>query len=316
MSEAVEQASKPYRRFGSFIQGNDRDIERGLQGADDSLAFVTPQKTMVSSMQPSLDEEDEAEDKEEETVEAKATHSDSDTYEEEATEKFKKVDYKKRYDDLKRHYDRKLGDWKAKEKELRAEAAASRPKYKAPKTQEELATFRDEYPDVYDVVETVAHLRAEEQLAEMKAQLEVLSERESALVRRDAETQLMTAHPDFGDIRESEDFHEWASQQPDEIQNWIYRNSTNASLAIRAIDLYKKDRGISTASAKAEKPKKTKSKEASAAESISVKSRPAEPSDKTKIWKTSEVARLSVEQYEKLQPELDRAFREGRIVKG
>ena len=244
MSEAVEQAGKPYRRFGSFIQGNDRDIERGLQGADDSLAFVTPQKTMVSSMQPSLDDEMEAEDKEEETVEAKATHSDSDTYEEEATEQFKKVDYKKRYDDLKRHYDRKLGDWKAKEKELRAEAAAARPKYKAPKTQEDLATFREEYPDVYDVVETVAHLRAEEQLAEMKAQLEVLAERESALVRRDAETQLMTAHPDFGDIRESEDFHEWASQQPDEIQNWIYRNSTNASLAIRAIDLYKADMGI------------------------------------------------------------------------
>jgi uncharacterized protein YutD len=315
MSEAVEQAGKPYRRFGSFIQGNDRDIERGLQGADDSLAFVTPKHQMVSSMHPSLDDEMEKEEAEE--VEAQATHTEEDTFEEPETEKFKKVDYKKRYDDLKRHYDRKLGDWKAKEKELRAEAAASRPKYKAPKTQEDLATFREEYPDVYDVVETVAHLRAEEQLQDLKAKLDVLSEREAALVRKDAETQLMTAHPDFGDIRESEDFHEWASQQPDEIQGWIYKNATNATLAIRAIDLYKKDRGISTASEKTAKTKKSNSaKEASAAEAVSVRSKAAEPSSKVKIWKTSEVARLSVEQYEKLQPELDAAFREGRIVKG
>jgi len=310
MAEEAAVAN-PYNSKKAWIQGNDREVEYGIQGANDSLAFVTPRKEVVSTMQPSLDIEEE-ETEEEETTSQQATN---DSFEEPTEEKFKKVDYKKRYDDLKRHYDRKLGEWKAKEKELRVEAQSARPKYKAPKTQEDLATFREEYPDVYDVVETVAHLRAEEQLAELKAKLDVLSEREQQLVRKDAETQLMNAHPDFGDIRESEDFHEWASQQPDEIQGWIYKNSTNATLAIRAIDLYKKDRGIANATAKSAQTKKSKAKEASAADAVSVKARAVEPSSKDKVWTTSEIAKLSVKQYEKLAPELDRAFREGRIIK-
>jgi len=315
--ESAKPVANPYNKRKAWIQGNEEDIEYGLTGADDSLAFMTPKREMVSTMQPSLDDEMEEEKEPQEAQEATPKQDAADELVEDETEKFKKVDYKKRYDDLKRHYDRKLGEWKSKEKELKVEAQASRPKYTAPKTQEDLATFREEYPDIYDVVETVAHLRAEEQLGEMKAKLEVLSEREQALVRRDAEQQLLSAHPDFAEIRESEEFHEWASVQPEEIQGWIYRNTTNAQLASRAIDLYKKDVGITATNSTANKPKETKKKlEPSAADAVSVKSKVAEPTSKEKIWTTSEISKLSVKQYEKLQPELDAAFREGRIVKG
>lgn len=311
--------ANPYNKRKEWIQGNEEDIEYGLSGANDSLAFATPKREMVSTMQPSLDLEDENEEQEQETQPKQATRKNNDDeVTEEVSDKYKKVDYKKRYDDLKRHYDRKLGEWKSKEETLKAEAQAARPQYKAPKTQEDLATFREEYPDVYDVVETVAHLRAEEQLQELKSQLNVLTEREQALVRKDAEQQLLAAHPDFAQIREDSDFHEWASEQPEEIQGWIYRNATNAKLASRAIDLYKKDRGI-TATAPSETKKKStaqKQSAASAAESVSVKSKAAEPIGKDKIWTTSEISRLSVEQYDKYSAELDAAFREGRIVKG
>ena len=40
-------------------------------------------------------------------------------------------------------------------------------------------------------------------------------------------------------------FHEWAEQQDPTIQGWLYENTSNATLAARAIDLYKMDRGIS-----------------------------------------------------------------------
>lgn len=309
--------ANPYNKRKKWIQGNDEDIQYGMQGADDSLAFVTPKREMVSTMQEPLEDDSEATPEEDTEVTQKATHEDNDEVTEEVTDKYKKVDYKKRYDDLKRHYDRKLGEWKSKEETLKAEAQAARPQYKAPKTQEELATFRDEYPDVYDVVETVAHLRAEEQLAELKSQLNTLTEREQQLVRKDAEQQLLAAHPDFSEIRESDDFHEWASEQPEEIQGWIYRNSTNAKLASRAIDLYKKDRGIATAESKATpKQSNTKKAEARAAESVSVKKKASEPVSKDKIWTTKEIAQLSVKQYEAMANELDLAFREGRIVKG
>ena len=74
---------------------------------------------------------------------------------------YKKPDYKKRYDDLKRHYDSKLNEFKSREQELLEEVTKNRTEYKAPKTEEELEQFAKEYPDVYEVVETVAHLQSE-----------------------------------------------------------------------------------------------------------------------------------------------------------
>ena len=53
--------------------------------------------------------------------------------EEEKTPK-KRTNYKKRYDDLKRHYDDKLSEFKQREQEL---LATARPQYQAPKTQED-----------------------------------------------------------------------------------------------------------------------------------------------------------------------------------
>ena len=123
---------------------------------------------------------------------------------------YKKPDYKKRYDDLKKHYDSKLNEFKTREQELLDEAAKNRPTYKAPKSAEDLEKFAQEYPDVYEVVETVSHLQAEEKTKVLEERLERLQEREKELVRKDAEKRLMDKHPDFEDIRNSDDFHGWA----------------------------------------------------------------------------------------------------------
>ena len=32
-------------------------------------------------------------------------------------------------------------------------------------------------------------------------------------------------HPDFEDIRNSDDFHDWAKSQPQSIQDWVYKNA-------------------------------------------------------------------------------------------
>ena len=59
---------------------------------------------------------------------------------------YTKVDYKKRYDDLKKYYDRKLGDWNTKEGDLKAQLQANRPKYTPPKSEEELKVFKERIP--------------------------------------------------------------------------------------------------------------------------------------------------------------------------
>ena len=225
-------------------------------------------------------------------------------------EPYKRPDYKKRYDDLKKHYDSKLNEFKSREQELLEQAAENRPNYVAPKSPEELEKFREEYPDVYEVVETVSHLQAEEKSKDLKEKLERLQEREKELIRKDAEKRLMDKHPDFEDIRNSDDFHGWAKEQPKSIQDWVYNNADDADLASRALDLFKKDIGMDVA------PKKSNSKRSkkSAADMVSTKTTSVEPQQE-KIWTEKEIASMSMDQFDRYEAEISEAMQQGRIVK-
>jgi hypothetical protein len=223
---------------------------------------------------------------------------------------YKKPDYKKRYDDLKKHYDSKLNEFKSREQELIEEATKNRTEYKAPKTEEELEQFKNQYPDVYEVVETVAHLQSESKAKVLEERLSKLQERENQLVRQDAEKRLMERHPDFEDIRNSDDFHGWAKEQPKVIQDWIYSNANDADLASRALDLFKKDFGIDI-------PKATSSSKPtrkSAADMVSTKTTSVEPKQQ-RVWSEKEIAAMSVAEFDKFEKEISDAMQEGRIVK-
>ena len=223
---------------------------------------------------------------------------------------YKKPDYKKRYDDLKKHYDSKLNEFKSREQELLEEAANSRPTYKAPKSPEDLEQFKNEYPDVYDVVETVAHMQSETKAKVLEERLSKLQERENNLVREAAEKRLMERHPDFEDIRNSDDFHGWAKEQHSSIQAWVYDNNNDADLASRALDLFKKDLGI--------EPTKTKSSSKqtrkSAADMVSTKTTSVEPNQQ-KVWSDREIAAMSVAEFDKFEKEISDAMQNGSIVK-
>ena len=223
---------------------------------------------------------------------------------------YKKPDYKKRYDDLKKHYDSKLNEFKSREQELLEQAAENRPSYVAPKSPEDLEKFREEYPDVYEVVETVSHLQAEEKSKDLKEKLEKLQQREQELIRKDAEKRLMDKHPDFEDIRNSDDFHGWAKEQPKSIQDWVYNNADDADLASRALDLFKKDIGMDVA------PKKSNSKQSkkSAADMVSTKTTSVEPKQ-DKVWTEREIAKMSMAEFDKHEAEISTAMQEGRIAK-
>ena len=225
-------------------------------------------------------------------------------------EPYKRPDYKKRYDDLKKHYDSKLNEFKSREQELLDKAAENRPNYVAPKSPEELEKFREEYPDVYEVVETVSHLQAEEKSKDLKEKLERLQQREKELIRKDAEKRLMDKHPDFEDIRNSDDFHGWAKEQPKSIQDWVYNNADDADLASRALDLFKKDIGMDV------EPKKSNSKKSkkSAADMVSTKTTTVEPQQE-KVWTEKEIAAMSMDQFDRYEAEISEAMQQGRIAK-
>ena len=223
---------------------------------------------------------------------------------------YKRPDYKKRYDDLKKHYDSKLNQFKSREQELIDEATKNRPTYKAPKSPEELERFKNEYPDVYDVVETVAHMQSETKAKVLEERLSKLQERENQLVRQSAEQRLMERHPDFEDIRNSDDFHGWAKEQHSSIQAWVYDNNDDADLASRALDLFKKDFGIDLPKAKSN----SRQTRQSAADMVSTKTTSVEPNQQ-KVWSEREIAAMSVAEFDKFEKEISDAMQNGTIVK-
>ena len=222
----------------------------------------------------------------------------------------KATNYKKRYDDLKKHYDNKIADFKQKEQELTAAAIERQPAYAPPKSTEELNEFREQYPDLYETVETVAHQQSEQQMQAMQQKMSVLEQREINIQRREAEETLKSRHPDFEDIRGDDNFHNWATEQPEAIQSWIYENPDNVSLAIKAIDLYKMETGITT------KPKAKGRKsqpKSSAADFVSTKTTNVDTKE-PRIWSEREIAALSMNQFDKYESEIDDAILEGRVV--
>ena len=242
-----------------------------------------------------------------------ATVSEDTSSEEEATPKEErpvnaeeKV-FKKRYDDLKRHYDSTVNKHKDDIEKLRLQLQENADKINLPKTKEEVDAWRQKYPDVYDIIETIAYTKADEKAKKVESNLKELESQQMAVQKDKAEVELAKLHPDFGDIREDDKFHEWVSKQDANIQGWLYENTTNAKLAARAIDLYKMDTGYG-------KKKTAKSLEASKSVT-STNKREVDTSNK-KMWKVSEIARLKPQQFAKYEKDIDLARQEGRIVNG
>ena len=230
---------------------------------------------------------------------------------EEEAQPRKRTNYKKRYDDLKKHYDQKLAEFKQTEQELRAEAVQAQPAYSPPKSEEELESFKQEYPDLYNTVETVAHMQSQRQVADLEAQLQSMRQRESEVLRREAEATLQQRHPDFDEIRGDEQFHSWAKAQPEQIQDWIYNNPDNVTLASKAIDLYKLESGMS----QTQQPRQRQPQQrGSAADMVSTKTTSID-AKQPKVWTEREIAAMSLDQFDKFEDEIKQAMMEGRVVK-
>jgi hypothetical protein len=217
--------------------------------------------------------------------------------------------FKKRYDDLKKHYDSTLFKHKDEVRTLRTQLETTTKDFVPPKSKTELEAWRKEYPDVYDMVETIAMTKADTKAKEIEEKYQVLQKQQEQITKEKAEVELLKAHPDFTEIRQKDEFHEWASKQDPVIQSWLYENTSNSQLAGRAIDLYKMDSGVSSLTKKQETAVKNE-----AAKAITKTNRATESDIPTKkIWSNSEIGKMDRRTFEKFEAEIDDASREGRI---
>jgi len=217
--------------------------------------------------------------------------------------------FKKRYDDLKKHYDSTLFKHKDEVRTLRTQLETSTKEFVPPKSKDELEAWRQEYPDVYDMVETIAMTKADTRAKEIEEKYQNLQAQQEQVSKEKAEVELLKMHPDFSEIRQKDEFHQWASKQDPVIQSWLYENTSNAQLAGRAIDLYKMDNGTSKLNKKQETSIK---KEAAKAVTKTTKATESDIPTK-KIWSNSEIGKMDRRTFEKFETEIDDASREGRI---
>ena len=130
--------------------------------------------------------------------------------------------FKKRYDDLKKHYDSTINKHKEEVHSLRTQLESSTQQFVAPKSKEELEAWRKEYPDVYDMVETIAMNKATTQSAELESKFKNLQVQQEQIKKEKAEVELLKIHPDFSELRNKDEFHEWVARQDPTIQGWLY----------------------------------------------------------------------------------------------
>ena len=125
-------------------------------------------------------------------------------------------DYKKRYDDLKKHYDEKVNEFKSERETLTSQLDAFKSREiemprntTPPKTLEELEEFKKQYPDVFDVVQTVAGVQTEQQIAKLRKEIDSVKQREKTLEKEKAYEELLRLHPDFNELKSNEKFLGW-----------------------------------------------------------------------------------------------------------
>jgi len=216
--------------------------------------------------------------------------------------------FKKRYSDLRRHQQKQAEEFKAELDAMKRQLEqATKNEMKLPKSDEDIEQWASDYPDVAAIVETIAMKKAREQSTALEERLKVIDEMQISATKEKAEAELMRLHPDFDQIRDSDEFHTWADDQPKWVQDALYDNDNDARSAARAIDLYKSDMGISTKKAKSDKD---------AAKSVATKNSRSKPQedDTGSFIKESVVQKMSPQEYEKRADEIMEAIRSGKFV--
>jgi hypothetical protein len=213
--------------------------------------------------------------------------------------------FKKRYGDLRRHMQDKEKEWNEKLEAL--EARSKREGIVPPKSDEDIEKWASEYPDVAGIVETIAAKKAQEMFNKAESRLQELDEAHSEAQRVKAENIIRKSHDDFDELRQSDQFHDWADKQPKWVKDALYENMDDPASVVRVIDLYKIDNGMTVAA-------KKESKKA-AASTVAKGTRTSIDAEGVQgTIKESDVAKMSDKEFEEKQDQINEAMRKGKFV--
>jgi len=305
--EQVEVHSASHMRNQARVNKDEAELRELMKQAGITQEDETQEETAEAepdSKEPEAEPvqaEGNPKQEEEPKAEAQEADDDDDLSAEEKT-------FKQRYGDIRRHMKDKEQEWKLKFEKLEAQLdAATKNELVLPKSEKEIEAWSKKYPDVAGIVEAIADKKAQERSSDIDKRLKEIEELRLTAKREKAEAELAVMHPDFNTIREDDTFHEWAKEQPKWVQDALYENVDDAKSVSRVIDLYKADKGITT--------KKKSTEDKGAAASVTTK-RTTTPNDteESKYLRESQVAKMSIKEYEKRADEIMEAQRSGKFI--
>jgi hypothetical protein len=309
--EQIEVNSPAHQRNAARISRDEQELQELMKQAGMAKEDEAPEEEeeQTAEAEPRSEEpvaepvQAESSTKQEETNKAEASQE-ADDAELSAEEK----NFKKRYGDLRRHVQEKEQEWKVKFEKLQSQLdKATKNELVLPKTTEEIEAWASKYPDVAGIVEAIADRKAEERASDIDRRLKEIEELRVDAKRQRAEAELLQLHPDFEEIRADDAFHTWAESQPKVIQDALYENAEDAKSVGRVIDMYKVDKGI-----KASTPVNN---DKDAASSVRTKrNTQVQQDDASNYLRESQVAKMSIKEYEKRQQEILDAQRSGKFI--
>lgn len=223
--------------------------------------------------------------------------------------------YKKRYGDLRRYQQEQAAEFKKELASIRTQLAeATNKNIELPKTEAEVKDWAERYPDVYGIVETIAKKSVLAERETVSARLEEIENMRRDVTRDRAENKIRKSHPDFDELRGDEHFHEWVSTKPKWVQDALYVNDDDAEAVIGVLDYYKLDKAAKEPKVAPKRPVEDARQAAQlVARTRTVSDITASPEGDNKIFE-SQVKKMSPRQYERMEPEIDKAIREKRFV--
>jgi hypothetical protein len=216
--------------------------------------------------------------------------------------------YKKRYDDIKLYNDKIVEDNKALKAQLteltvkKADEQLNSPKF--PKTAEEYKQFKADYPELAANMETAAMTVASSQSQALNDKLKQLEEVQNAIRSREGVAELTRLHPDFEEIKDDTKFHEWFKHQIPEIQALI--QSPSPRVISEGLNKYKSDTGIKSKS----EVNKNLTREIKATQRVQI------GEGQKRTYKDSEISKMHITEFAKLEADILLAQQEGRYLYG
>ena len=302
-TKLIQTTSASHQRNAARVKRDEEELEALLKQArgdtDETEEAVEAEPDSSEPSEPQVQAESRTEQEEEPQAEAQ---------EEDAELSGEEKNFKKRYGDLRRHMQEKEKDFTAKLEKLEKQLeSAAKNELVLPKSEEEIDAWAKKYPDIAGIVEAIAAKEADKKSSTLDARLAEIEALRSTAKREKAEAELTQIHPDFVSIREDDAFHTWADNQPKWVQDALYENTDDAKSVARVIDLYKADTGIVT--------KRSSTSDKAAASSVkSKRSAAPEPEDSSSYLRESQVAKMTIKEYEKRADEIMEAQRNGKFV--